>query len=179
MPISNVKQRDMRGQILIEVMVALSIVVIAFSGVLGLLGTSLGLTRTISNQYVGTYLAAEGVEIVKNIIDENYFRGDRFGTRPFNQGISASRSYYLDKNSTSDNTGEYASNLQLRFDGAYYSYSAGENTPFRREIMIRQVDDNGDGSAEALEVTSRVTWSGKGGDFQAVVKDVFTRWWKT
>ena len=83
------------AQILIEVMVALSVVVSAFAGALSLLGTSVGLTRTIANQYVGTYLAAEGIEIVKNMIDENYFDGASFNAN------LADDTYQFDWKSTS------------------------------------------------------------------------------
>lgn len=157
-----------KGQILIEVMVALSVVVIAFSGILGLLGTSVALTTTISDRYIGTYLAAEGVEIVKNIIDENYYRNIAF-----NAGLTDGM-YYMDYLTTSNTTNSVSVEMNLRYDPSTqrYSYVGPENSRFRREIQIENVH-----SPQAIRVTSRVFWSGKGGNFEVAVGDVFTKWW--
>ncbi len=167
------------GQILIEVIVALSVVVVAFSGALSLLGTSVGLTRTISNQYIGTYLAAEGVEIVKNIIDENYFSGggSPSGSRAWNQGIHVTGDYYPDFTTTADTA--HASMLRdpddpLKYDDSdmRYSYGAGIDTKIWREVHIQNESD-------AIVVRSTVRWEGKGGTFEAEVSDRFTYWWRS
>jgi len=52
-------------------MIALSILVFSFLGLWGLLARSYAITRIVSDDYIGTYLAAEGIEIVKNLIDYN------------------------------------------------------------------------------------------------------------
>src|SRR5258708_4561569 len=75
----NLKPRA-KGQVLIEAIVALAILMMAFMGILVLLNTALQLNKTISNNYIGTYLAEEGVEIVKNIIDKNVVQGSPWDT---------------------------------------------------------------------------------------------------
>lgn len=157
-----------KGQILIEVMVALSVVVIAFSGILGLLGTSVALTTTISDRYIGTYLAAEGIEIVKNIIDENYYRNSAF-----NAGL-IDGVYYMDYLTTSNTTNSVSVEMNLKYNPATqrYSYGGPENSRFRREIQIENVNN-----PRAIRVTSRVFWAGKGGNFDIEIGDVFTQWW--
>lgn len=162
-----------KGQILIEVMVALSVVVIAFSGILGLLGTSVALTTTISDRYIGTYLAAEGIEIVKNIIDENYYRRIAFNACCLGSGLTDGL-YYMDYLTTSDTAKNINIETNLKYDPSTqrYSYGGPENSRFRREIQIENVH-----SPQAIRVTSRVFWTGKGGNFEVEVGDVFTKWW--
>jgi len=160
--------RRNRGQVLIEVIVALSVVVIAFSGALSLLGTSVGLTRTISNQYIGTYLAAEGIEIVKNMIDENYFKGAAFNANLAND------TYHFDWRSTSGSGSAGDIFLNYNAGSMKYQYGGGGTpTAFKRDIIIR----NSPGSPVSIEVESRVMWTGKGGDFEIVLGDRFTEWW--
>ncbi len=163
------------GQILVEVMIALAVVVTAFTGVLSLLGTTLSMTRVVSGQYVGTYLAAEGVEIVKNIVDQNYFEdldptGSPKGMIPFNRGLT-SGTYYLDYKTDAASTGAHVSNDPLQFDGTYYSYGSGsETTTYKRAIQIQSAGDS-------IQVSVTVDWQAKGGSYSVTLGDVFRKWW--
>ena len=58
-----------RGQTLVEALVALSILTTGFFGIVSLLTKSFQLNRTTMNDTQATYLAAEGIEIAKNLID--------------------------------------------------------------------------------------------------------------
>lgn len=174
------KKNGNNGQVLIEVIVALGVVSVSFTGILGLLGTSVGLSRTISNEYVGTYLAAEGIEVVKNIIDENYFRGWAFNA--FGETSVLNGTYGMDYLTTSDpNTAHNpGDNLYLDTASSRYLYasvpgSSMVRTTFKREITVRNIDTP---EMVAVEVTSRVTWTGKGGNFEVTVGDRFTNWWQ-
>ena len=60
-----------RAQLLIEALVALGILTSSFLGILGLISQSISLNRAIADQYTASYLAAEGIEIVKNVVDQN------------------------------------------------------------------------------------------------------------
>ena len=60
-----------KGYVLVESVVAMTIVVVGLLGIFSLLSQSLSLNRVVGDRYVGTYLAAEGIEVVKNIIDNN------------------------------------------------------------------------------------------------------------
>ncbi len=61
-----------RGQSMVEMLVAISIVVVSLLGILALVNRALGVNRLVSEQYTGTYLAAEGIEIVKNLFDHSF-----------------------------------------------------------------------------------------------------------
>ncbi|MEK7182766.1 MAG: prepilin-type N-terminal cleavage/methylation domain-containing protein, partial [Patescibacteria group bacterium] len=57
------------GQTLVELMIAMSVMSVGLLGVFAVLSQSLGLNRVVANQYVAANLAAEGIEVVKNIAD--------------------------------------------------------------------------------------------------------------
>ena len=61
------------GQSLIEVMVAVTALTVSFLGISSLLSQSLALNRVISNEATATYLASEGIEIAKNLIDHDFY----------------------------------------------------------------------------------------------------------
>lgn len=80
--------RRRRGFFLVEVMVALGVVVVGFLGIVALLSSSLGVNRQVADTYVANYLAMEGVETVKNLIDANYL----WCQNPANSGTPACKS---------------------------------------------------------------------------------------
>ena len=65
----NIRSRN--GQSLIEAMVALSVLTVGFMGILTLLSKSFFYGRQVSDTMKATYLAAEGIEITKNLIDHD------------------------------------------------------------------------------------------------------------
>ncbi len=64
--------KEQSGQSMIEMLVAISIISASLVGILALVGRSLALNRLTTEQYVATYLAAEGIELVKNLFDHSY-----------------------------------------------------------------------------------------------------------
>ena len=61
------------GQSLIEVMVAITVLTVGFLGITSLLSQSLALNRVTTNEITGTYLASEGVELAKSLIDHDVY----------------------------------------------------------------------------------------------------------
>lgn len=68
---------------------ALFVLIVGFLGILSLLAQSIFLSRTVSNETTATYLASEGIEIAKNLIDHDVYEhlaglgtgwGNCFGT---------------------------------------------------------------------------------------------------
>lgn len=157
-----------RGQIIVEVMVALSVVTISFTGFFGLLRSAISMTSYVADNYRATYLAAEGMEVVKNMLDRNFVERD---TRAFNQDL-ADGSYEVEPGSTALMPVNGALR-RLAFDGSEYSYdNGGDETPFTREIVIKNMGDY-------IFVRSTVKWSVKGMPFTIELADKFYYWWST
>lgn len=156
---------SLRGQAIIESMVAISVLVMGFMGMFSLLNQSFGLSRVISDNYTATYLASEGVEIVRNLLDANTIRG----VAPWNRDVGAGE-WELDWQSGGLTPN---GNRTFTFDDAQktYSYGAGSATPFRRLIRITQV------SADQVRVESIVSWTTRGGGaFTVALEDHFFNW---
>jgi prepilin-type N-terminal cleavage/methylation domain-containing protein len=118
-----------RGQALIEVMVAVSVLTIGFLGVVGLLSRALALNRVVADNYTATYLAAEGIEITKNIIDGNLLQGQAWNNGLFDGDFEVDR--------TSKDLASYAARpLFLDTSTNLYSYSGSQQTQFTRRIVI-------------------------------------------
>jgi len=150
----------------IEAIIAASVLVVGLLGALTLLNRSLGLQRAVSNNYIGTYLASEGVEIVKNMIDANILQ-----SRPWNDGLSAG-----------DSEADYASAALTPFSGEgrslifdavshLYGYGrVGTKTNFIRRVRITAV------SADEMRVNSIVTWTTGLAQSSINVEDHFFNW---
>jgi Tfp pilus assembly protein PilV len=169
--------KNKSGQILIETMVALGMVVIGVLGLLSLLSSSIGINKVVSDQYVASYLASEGIEIVKNIIDNNVVEN-----QPFNNGLlncqppAGCRAQYDDYELSQDNPNEpikfYSSDNSSDLYRYAYQYSTGDDTSFVRVITVSEgtIEDE-------LVVHSIVNWTTRGGAQSSIdLEDHFYNW---
>ena len=170
-------QKD--GYLMIELIIAIVIIVVGILSIIGFLSKSLSINRVISSQFTANYLAMEGIEIVKNIIDANVIDClDKKG--PWNkQGFSGvTKCYEIDYQdfkipgltSTSCPDG---SNNPLLFDSSsgLYSYDSGVSTRFFRTIQIAPL------SNDEIQVNSIIKWRTRGGgSFSIDLEDHFFNW---
>ncbi len=159
-------KKNNEGQIMLEALVALSVILIGILGILSLVSRSLSLNAVASSQYVASNLAAEGIEIVKNIIDGNKLQGKAWD-------ILSANDYQADYLSAElqPYDGE-----PLRFDSqsGFYGYSAGDPTVYVRKINLAYVPPDG---KDQIKVTSSVSWTARSGaSFEAVIEDYFFDW---
>lgn len=174
-PNSSFKLQDRKGQILIEAIVALSILTLGYMAVLSLLNRSVGTSRVITDQNIATYLAAEGIEIVRNLIDANAMKSNDFVRGFDNPGPPGSYEISYDTLLEEDegaggdpdnknpglrigNAGVF-STTPLRYDSASgYNYTNGTPTSFFRTVQILPPNP-----ANRIYIASIVRWSAKGG----------------
>ncbi|MFA7201645.1 MAG: hypothetical protein WC099_01460 [Candidatus Paceibacterota bacterium] len=154
------------GQILIEVMLAISVSVISLIGFFGLLQTSFKLSRLTSENYVAAHLAVEGVEIIANIVQRNYveMEGNLDQTYYFNKDIESGDfefDYTADKiNSSVLVTTPLSRPIQL------------QGSTFYRRVHV-------DSSGSQIQVSSYVYTNAQGiGVPLATVQDTFLNWWQ-
>lgn len=153
--------KEKSGQVLVESIIALSVLLVGFLSLISLLNNSLGLNRVVTENYIATYLAAEGIEYVKNKIDTNILN---LGV-PWNQGLNDG--YYELKLNGNDFSLEriYSTSSvpSLKFDpnNKVYNYDTGPDTPFKRYIYIQNKFHNG--SQDEIVVNSVVFWTSRGG----------------
>ncbi len=166
--------RGKEGSLLIESIVSINIALIGLLGVLGLLSSSLGLNRDAGQKIIATYLAAEGIEVIKNILDLNYVAGNAW-----NNGIAAG-TYEITYVGLESNLGGSESENFLWFNLAtgIYSYdsNASEPTGFKRTVWIQEKDNDGSGGAEEIVVNSVLKWQSKTGLQTINLEDHFFDW---
>ncbi|MBU6141945.1 hypothetical protein KGO95_02380 [Patescibacteria group bacterium] len=156
--------RDRKGQMMVEATIAITIAIIGLLGIFSLTSSSLGETQIVTSQYVGSNLASEGIEIVKNMIDKNVLQN-----QPWNIGITAG-----------DYEGDYSATALSPFTGSpllfdpvtgFYQYTTGNTTSYIRKITIDTI------SADEIKVTSYVSWTTRGGGaFNVDAEDYFYNW---
>ncbi len=165
MPDKSRHNKKSGGYLIIESMIGISIAVVGLLGVLALLSRSVGLNRTVSNQLTANYLAAEGVEISKNIIDTNIIQGN-----PWNQGFDMDGKFEADYSSANLEPNQ---NRRILFDNLsnLYGYANGSQSPFTRIISVHPV------GPDEIKINSTVSWTDRGsGKFQVSVEDHFFNW---
>jgi len=160
------------GQIMIEVMVALSIATLSMLGALSLLSSSIATDRFISDKYIASYLAAGGDEIVKNIISLN---GPEFSTGLI--GCDSGCAFQYDSTENITNHPPYinpsTTRLMLDKSTGIYSYDAsGVATPFYRIVKITIPNP------DKIDVVSTVKWISRGNIENSItVYDEFYDWY--
>jgi len=163
------------GQLLIEAMIAVGVVTIGLLGVFSLLSQSMGLNKVASDEYVGAYLASEGIEVTKNIIDTNSYGGGA----AWNSGVGDG-TYALQYDSMVLSSSDI--NAPLKFDKVTgtYNYTTGVNTNFKRTIKITSLRINPADPLKMpneLQVESIVDWNDRGGVAHEVhLEDHFMNW---
>lgn len=162
--------RKTSGQLLIESLIGISIVVVGLLGIVGLVSRSLSLNRVVSDQFTASYLSLEGIEIARNILDSNVIsRVDIPWNKNF-ENNNPNVSYEVDYKSKSL---EISQNRFLRLNGdGFYDYSlSGEVKPFKRTIKV-----NYKSAENEIIVNSIVKWESRGGEYEVNNENHFYNW---
>lgn len=172
------------GFTLIEVLAALSIMMIGIVGAFGLISQTLSASNTASMQLTAAYLGKEGIEIVKSIRDGNYLKihygeSGYDGVNSWMSGLAAAGDPVSVNCSAAAGCGaDYGMNRlyqayasqNLKFDGSFYNYTSGSGTVFRRIIRITP-------QAGHLNVIVEIKWSEKGTNHSFVAQENIYNWW--
>lgn len=152
------------GFTMLEAVIATSIVTI---GIISLLIASQDAVLSvyfIRDRFTAAYLAKEGVEIVKNIRDQNWLR-----RQTWNAGL-APGTYEVQHNSMALEVAHVPLRF-LRIDPAtgFYNYATGALTKFQREIILTNI------SADHIRVQVNVRWR-NGRDHNLLVEESLYNW---
>jgi prepilin-type N-terminal cleavage/methylation domain-containing protein len=172
--------RSRQGQSLIEVMVAMTLLTVGFLGAVALLSRSLALNSFTANNVTAVYLASEGIEVTKNLIDHDVFAGNAgqgAGWGTCLSEIKTPQGFEVDYTTSNCNLlSAYSPTHFLYYDHNthLYSYVSINGTPtiFTREISM------GSYSQDEITVSSTVFWAGLDGAPQHVtLEDHFYNWY--
>lgn len=143
-----------KGFTLVESLIAIFIVAVGLVGVFVLISSAAGNMGLVSNKLIASYLAQEGVEIVKNIRDNNFVKIHKTGLGFWSDGLtgcaSGCEADYADSALTPIVGGERFLKIELG-----YNYILGDNSIFKRKIIIAPA------GADAFDVAVEVFWQEK------------------
>lgn len=133
----------------IEVMLSVAVLAVGIVGVIPLLATGMNATNASRDQEIAVLLAQEGVELIRNVRDNNWANGDdSFKSFP-SVGSTDCRIDYTYNGGNISCSG--ASNA-LNVSSDFYRHGSGTLTKFQRKILI-------DVTSSQATVTSEVTWA--------------------
>lgn len=153
------------GQLIVEAVIAIFFITTAVLLFVGLLARSSSVNTIVVDQYAAAYLASEGIEVVKNIVDGNYKKG-----LAWNDGIN-SGDYAVQYNSARlDNTYNYNNLIKIDNNSHFFQYDNGNPTSYRRRITVVNI------SADHMDVVSTVNWTSHGINQKVALEDHFYNW---
>jgi len=162
------KYQSKRGFTIIETMVAVFVIITGVVGVYTLLQQTMASIRVVSSKLTASYLAQEGVEVVRNIRDSNWIKQETIPGALWDAGIPAGdwEADYLNQSLVSGYSGSF---LKTDANG-YYSYSSGVNSKYQRKISIAKTGNY------LIKVTVTMYWQNKGVNNTIVVQENLYDW---
>lgn len=153
----------MNGFTLFETIVATGLILVGLVAALALITTSLFYASNIQDRLIAANLAAEGIEIVRNIRDNNWLK-----SISWNNGLTDG-DYQVAYDSTALSA---YSGQPFLFDSTanLYGYASGATTPYVRKISITNI------SANEIKVVSTITWRGRGVSYSNSAEDRLFDW---
>jgi len=159
----NNSKRKYNAFTLVEALVALSILLTGIISGFILVTRALYNAKVIQDRLTASFLAQEGIELVRKIRDTNYVKNINGVSTNWNNGL-ANGSYYIsvDPDSKqvrlSDNYKDQEAQIpNLKYDKNNFqygfNYKYGDETNFKRIIRIKTIDSN------HLRVQSVVAWN--------------------
>lgn len=161
-----------------EMLAAIFVISMGAMGVFSLVSQALSYTNITSSRLVAIYLTQEGIEIVRNIRDNNFLE--------INKGLEGVQ--WTDNLSPCDTGCEadytdfslvpiIGNPRPLRIDGGFYNYNFGMATVFTRKITTVLIDSGGDGQPYKIEVSVEVTWQERGRTHKVNAQEELYRWY--
>ena len=162
----NMRKLNRQGFTLMEVIVALGVIIAALVGVMTLVTFSVSSIRVTKSRIIASNLAQEGLEIVRNIRDNNWLNYKRSAGN-WRDGLAPGN--YLVQFDT-ENLLVFSVTLLKINSAGRYQYNSGSGTPFYRKISIEHIDNN------QIKVVSQIDWQENGKNHLVKAETRFYNW---
>ena len=155
--------KNNKGFTLLETIVAIGVIMVGLIAALVLINSSLFYVSLIKDRLVAANLNSEGLEVARNIRDNNWLQN-----LSWNNGLS-NGDYNVAYNSLS--LSPFAdTELLINASNGLYNYSSGSSSGFKRRISVSNL------SSYELRVISTVTWQRKGNSYTNSAEDHLFNW---
>ncbi len=155
------KLKNKGGFNLLETIIAIAVILVGVVGVIILMGQSARSIRVASNRIIASHLAEEAIEVVVNIRDTNWIKGNGWRTN-----IPSTTKGIVDYSSTSVTETNNPANYCLSLVDDFYIHQEPPcNTIFKRHVEVSEKSETIGGEAvDFIEVRAVVEWSQQGED---------------
>jgi len=161
-----------RGFTLLEVILAVFVLTIAVSGAFALISQAFVMASLSQSKLIASYLAQEGIEIVKNIRDTNWLTQRTDSDVLWYDGLDQG-DWQIDYKGQRFDYGVYGNFLNDDSEG-FYSYSAGRQTSFKRKISIIKTE----GDENNIKVVVEVSWRERNHNYQVRALEKLSNWYE-
>jgi len=158
-----------KGFTILEIMITVLIVSLGLTAAVGLVINVFAYSSFNSSKLIAAYLAQEGIEIIRNIRENNWLAGNNWRDNLANGDWEAD---YHDASLISCPSPCDYNNLRfLKIDSnGFYNYNSGSATNFKRKITI------GDINANSFSVTVEVFWQEREKKHNLNAQEILYNW---
>lgn len=182
----NKQNKPLTGFTIIEMVISIFILSIGIIAIFASFSVMLILSSESEDRLIATYLAQEGLEIIRNIRDNNWLLSESNPSATWNDGLSACESAAgceVDRKTTgSGESPVYPWQdrfLKRNADDLFFEYDSGVETKFKRKIEIDTTL-----APYILKVKAQVFWKKRpslidlaGGLGTVEVEDILYNWY--
>ncbi len=164
-----------KGFTIVELVIAIFIIVFAVVGVYNAFSLIVVLTSGAKDNLTAAYLAQEGIEVIRNIRDQNWLDDINWDDTIVNCALGCEPDY----TSTTDFLKPWPTGGDFLYvdSNGFYNYSEnGTATKFKRKITVTEVE-NVSLNMTILKVKSEVFWNDRGKDFSISAQEDLYNWY--
>ena len=161
-----------KGFSLIEVITAIFILTVGIGGSFSLIYQTLAAVYTVRSELTASFLAQEGVEVVKNLRDNAWLESRAATSTSWLANLSETGGDYELDYSTQSLSQAYAGNYLKVDSNGFFNYTSGTQTNFTRKITLVNV------STTTVKTTVTIGWKTGGRDHSLVVEENITNWYE-
>lgn len=171
----NIFSEKNKGFTMIEMVIAIFILVVAIIGSYYYFSRITIATSVISSRLTAAYLAQEGLEIIRNMRDDNWLKGVADWAGGFSVCSSGCEADYttgavIEATVLRSYTG---ASLDIDSDG-FYNYFSGSPTKFKRKITVTPVIVTPDDTV--LQVSVLMEWEDRGELYNFTAEEKLYNW---
>ncbi|MDP3093712.1 MAG: hypothetical protein Q8N16_03015 [bacterium] len=147
--------------------------VVAIIAVFSLVQQTTSFLPLSGQRLMASYLAQEGIEIIRNLRDSNKVKEVDWLT-----GLTGCAATGCEADYSSQSLTPWTTGRNLLNDGSFYNYALGQATSYQRKITLTTEDasENPDPDTDILKIEVQVLWQEKGRTHSFLASEKLYNW---
>lgn len=161
-----------KGFSLIEVITAIFVLTVGIGGAFSLIYQTLSAVYTVRSELTASFLAQEGVEIVKNLRDNSWLESRAATSTNWMSHLSETGGSNYELDYSTQGLSQTGSNHMKIDSNGLFNYTSGDQTSFTRSISLTNI------STSTVKVVVDVGWQAAGKSRSLEVVENITNWYE-